>query len=125
MVDDVVAAHDAVAKGFRCHLRRLSHSGLLRLSRFKVGATRFTLTDGEGNAIIVIERGERDRQAREAWSDPALGAAERKLELARRLLGFKDDPAGARHILIALEADPESPEEIRRRVQQLLRDLED
>ena len=81
MVDDVVAAHDAVANGFRCHLGRLSHNGLPRLSRFRVGATRFTLTDGDGNAMIVIERGERDRQASDAWSDPALGAAERKLEL--------------------------------------------
>ena len=116
MVDGVAAAHDAVAKGFCCHLGRLSHNGLPRLSRFRVGATRFSLTDGDGNAMIVIERGERDRQASNAWSDPALGAAERKLELARRLLGFKDDPASARHILIALEADLETPEELRRRV---------
>ena len=66
MLDNVSAAHDAVAKRFRSLLGNLPYRRLQHMSRFRVAATRFTVTNGEGNAMIVTERAERDRQVRVA-----------------------------------------------------------
>jgi hypothetical protein len=75
--------------------------GLPRLTRSRAGATRFTIYDPSGNAIIVVFRAE-PRELEYGGSKELTGLA-RALDQARIFREFKnDDRAALRHLTSAL-----------------------
>jgi hypothetical protein len=71
------------------------------LTRFRAGATRFTIYDPSGNAIIVVARAE-PRELEYGGSKELTGLA-RALDQARIFHEFKnDDRAALRHLTSAM-----------------------
>jgi hypothetical protein len=58
MVDTVAAYHAAFTARMRAHYGKVPAIGAPRITRFRPGATRFTLTDPTGNAFVFIQREE-------------------------------------------------------------------
>ncbi|MFI6451882.1 glyoxalase [Streptosporangium amethystogenes] len=89
MVDAVAPYHAAfVAAMRRVHGKVLS-SGLPRITRYRPGASRFTLMDPSGNSIIFIQRDE-PAEVEYGGSKKLTGLA-RALDNARILREFKND----------------------------------
>lgn len=89
MVDAVAPYHAAfVAAMRRVHGKMLS-SGLPRITRYRPGASRFTLIDPSGNSIIFIQRNE-PAELEYGGSKKLMGLA-KALDNARILREFKND----------------------------------
>lgn len=58
MVDAVAPYHAALTRAMRRAYGRVLAKGLPRLTRYRPGASRFTLMDPSGNSIIFIQRDE-------------------------------------------------------------------
>ncbi|MEW9533831.1 glyoxalase [Microbispora sp. NPDC049125] len=58
MVDAVAPYHAAIVAAMRRVYGKVLSSGLPRITRYRTGASRFTLIDPSGNSIIFIQRDE-------------------------------------------------------------------
>lgn len=93
MVDTVAAYHAAFTAAMRAHYGKVLAAGLPRITRFRPGASRFTLTDPSGNSIIFIQRDE--PMTLEYGGAKHLTGLARVLDNARILREFKNDDRAA------------------------------
>ncbi|WP_091050093.1 glyoxalase [Glycomyces sambucus] len=101
MVDDVAAYHAAFTAAMRAAHGKVLATGLPRLTRYRPGATRFTLMDPNGNSIVFIQRDE--PMELEYGGDKTLPPLQRALDNARIYREFKnDDKAAFRVVTSAL-----------------------
>ncbi|MFG1822124.1 glyoxalase [Microbispora bryophytorum] len=89
MVDAVAPYHAAFVAAMRRVYGKVLSSGLPRITRYRPGASRFTLIDPSGNSIIFIQRDE-PAELEYGGSKKLTGLA-RALENARILREFKND----------------------------------
>lgn len=101
LVPEVEALHKQFADLLREHLGKVPQAGFPRLSRMRVGQTRFTVTDPAGNSVIFIRHNTQneDQAAADAYREPGLTSLQRALRLAARLRDFKGDDAAAAKVL--------------------------
>lgn len=101
MVDEVAPYHAALVAGMRRHYGKVLARGLPRITRYRSGATRFSLMDPSGNQIIFIQRDEPGDL--EYGGSPELEGLAKALDQARIFREFKnDDRAALRHVGSAL-----------------------
>ncbi|MFD6095350.1 glyoxalase [Nocardiopsis flavescens] len=101
MVDDVAAYHAALVASVRAARGRVPVRGLPRITRYRSGASRFTVMDPSGNSIIFIQRDE--PQELEYGGSASLEGLAKALDGARILRDFKrDDRAAWRFLKSAL-----------------------
>jgi hypothetical protein len=91
MVNDAAMVYNEFTGHFKQHYGRVLHSGIPRISRMKPGATRFTLTDVSGNAIIFISYGEKDQEEWEEADKKAAHTLQKAIAMARRFRDYKND----------------------------------
>ena len=89
MVDTVAPYHAAFAKAMRRTYGKVLAKGLPRMTRFRPGASRFTVMDPSGNSIIFIQRDE-STEVEYGGSKKLQGLA-RVLDNVRILREFKND----------------------------------
>ncbi|MGI5191888.1 glyoxalase [Promicromonospora sp. CA-289599] len=101
MVDDVASYHAAFTAAMRASYGKVLAKGRPRITRYRPGATRFTLVDPTGNSIIFIRRDEPEDL--EYGGDKSLPPLRRALDNARIYREFKnDDKAAFRAVTSAL-----------------------
>ncbi|MDE3724084.1 glyoxalase [Nocardiopsis sp. N85] len=101
MVDDVAAYHAVLSARMRSAEGRVPTKGVPRITRYRSGASRFTVVDPSGNSIIFIQRDE--PQELEYGGSVELEGLARALDGARILRDFKlDDRAAWRYLRSAL-----------------------
>lgn len=101
LVDDVAAYHAALVASVRAAKGRVPTRGLPRITRYRPGASRFTVMDPSGNSIMVIQRDEPEEL--EYGGSPDLEGLAKALDGARILRDFKlDDRAAWRFLRSAL-----------------------
>ncbi|SEW35391.1 VOC family protein [Chitinophaga arvensicola] len=122
IVSDVAAVHQQFTQAMKAYLGKVPATGLPRITRFKTGQTRFTLTDISGNGIIVIQSGEADQKNYEAYDNANLTPLQKAIALARRLREYKeDDKAAIKTLVTALKkAGKEERENINIAVEMLI-----
>ncbi|HEX2312641.1 MAG TPA: glyoxalase, partial [Thermomonospora sp.] len=89
MVDAVAPYHAAFVEAMRRAYGKVLRSGVPRITRYRPGASRFTLVDPSGNSIIFIQRDE-PMELEYGGSKELTGLA-RALDNARILREFKND----------------------------------
>lgn len=89
MVDAVAAYHAAFVAAMRRVHGKVPSSGLPRITRYRPGASRFTLIDPSGNSIVFIQRDE-PVELEYGGSKKLTGLA-KVLDNARILREFKND----------------------------------
>ncbi|QLE73157.1 glyoxalase [Streptomyces rectiverticillatus] len=89
MVDAVAPYHAAFVAAMRRVYGKVLGSGLPRITRYRPGASRFTLIDPSGNSIIFIQRDE-PMELEYGGSKELTGLA-KALDNARILREFKND----------------------------------
>ncbi|GAA3150081.1 hypothetical protein GCM10010466_46460 [Planomonospora alba] len=89
MVDAVAPYHAAFTAAMRRAYGKVLGSGLPRITRYRPGASRFTLIDPSGNSIIFIQRDEPVEL--EYGGSKRLTGLARALDNARILREFKND----------------------------------
>lgn len=99
MVDAVAPYHEAFVAAMRRVYGKVLSSGLPRITRYRPGASRFTLIDPSGNSIIFIQRDE-PAEVEYGGSKELTGLA-RALDNARILRELKNDD---RHAFRALKS---------------------
>lgn len=111
LVDDIAEYHREFTESLRAHLGKVPSKGEPRVTRFKPGQSRFTVTDPEGNWVIFIRKDEpRDL---EYGGSKELQGLERVLDNVRILRDFKNDDAMAAKVLrtglrrFRAQADPD------------------
>ncbi|MGC5026908.1 glyoxalase [Tsukamurella sp. DT100] len=92
LVDDVAAEHAAFKAAIKGLLGKVPASGEPRLTRFRPGASRFTLVDPSGNQLLIIRK---DEPEFEYGGAKELSGLAKALDNARILSGFKGDDAAA------------------------------
>ncbi|MBB4743288.1 hypothetical protein BJY16_006747 [Actinoplanes octamycinicus] len=92
MVDAVAPYHAAFTEGMRAAYGKVLGKGLPRITRFRAGASRFTVMDPSGNSIVFIRRDE--PQVEYGGSKQLTGLA-KVLDNARILREFKTDDLAA------------------------------
>ncbi|PSL33312.1 VOC family protein [Chitinophaga ginsengisoli] len=114
VVQDAAAVYNELAGRFKQHTGKVPHTGVPRMSRMKPGATRFTLTDVSGNAVIFISHGERDQEDWEAADKREQSRMMKALAVAKRFRDYKnDDVMAAKTLDVALKhRERESPKEV-------------
>ncbi len=122
-VDEVAPYHEALRQALKSSLGRVPASGQPRLTRFRPGASRFTLVDPSGNNVIFVQRDE--PVALEYGGSSSLTGIAKALDNARILREFKnDDLAAFRALDSALRRpDPEDTRMDRARALVLMIDL--
>ncbi|MFI6262583.1 glyoxalase [Micromonospora sp. NPDC051006] len=93
MVDAVAAYHAAFTDAMRGAYGKVLVKGQPRITRYRPGASRFTLIDPSGNSIIFIQRGEPAEL--EYGGSKRLQGLARVLDNARILREFKTDDRAA------------------------------
>lgn len=93
MVDDVAAYHAAFTAAMRADRGKVLARGVPRITRFRPGASRFTLVDPNGNSLIFIQRDE--PADLDYGGSPELEGLARSLDEVRILREFKNDDAHA------------------------------
>lgn len=107
MVDAVAPYHEAITAAMRAEHGRVLSRGLPRVTRFRPGASRFTLMDPSGNSLIFIQRDE--PEGLDYGGSPELEGIARALDQARNFREFKnDDLAAYRHLKSALRRHAET-----------------
>ncbi|WP_232385298.1 glyoxalase [Actinomadura violacea] len=89
MVDAVAPYHAEFVAAMRRAYGKVLRSGLPRITRYRPGASRFTLIDPSGNSIIFIQRDEPAEL--EYGGSKKLAGLARALDNARILREFKND----------------------------------
>lgn len=92
-VDHVASYHAAFRNSLKASLGRVPTTGRPRLTRFRPGASRFTLVDPSGNSVIFVQRNE-PVQLQYGGAQSLTGLA-KALDNARILREFKNDEAAA------------------------------
>jgi hypothetical protein len=101
MVDEVAPYHAALTAAMRRHYGKVLARGLPRITRYRTGASRFTLMDPSGNQIIFIQRDEPEEL--EYGGAKELEGLAKALDQGRIFREFKnDDRAALRHVGSAL-----------------------
>ncbi|WP_117209759.1 glyoxalase [Allorhizocola rhizosphaerae] len=93
MVDAVAPYHAAFTEAMRRQYGKVLAKGLPRITRYRAGASRFTVIDPSGNSIIFIERDEPEEL--EYGGSKRLQGLARVLDNARILREFKNDDRAA------------------------------
>jgi catechol 2,3-dioxygenase-like lactoylglutathione lyase family enzyme len=93
LVDSVAAYHAVFAAALREKHGKVLAKGLPRITRFRPGASRFTVLDPSGNSIVFIQRDAKEEV--EYGGSAALSGLAKVLDNARILLEFKTDPQAA------------------------------
>ncbi|MFD2764565.1 glyoxalase [Micromonospora eburnea] len=93
MVDTVAPYHAAFTEAMRSAYGKVLAKGLPRITRYRPGASRFTVTDPSGNSIIFIQRDEPAEL--EYGGSKQLPGLARVLDNARILREFKNDDRAA------------------------------
>ncbi|GAA3213927.1 glyoxalase [Dactylosporangium siamense] len=93
MVDAVAPYHAAFTAAMRGTYGKVLAKGLPRITRYRPGASRFTVMDPSGNSIIFIQRDE--PMELEYGGDKKLTGLARVLDNARILREFKHDDLAA------------------------------
>ncbi|MCY9784859.1 glyoxalase [Nocardiopsis sp. EMB25] len=113
MVDDVAAYHAAITRGMREAFGKVLGRGLPRVTRYRPGASRFTLMDPSGNSVIFIQRDEPEEP--EYGGSEGLPPFARALDNARILRDFKtDDLAASRQLESALRRRADEATDVER-----------
>lgn len=99
MVGDVAAYHAAFAAAMRAAHGKVLAKGRPRITRYRAGASRFSLVDPSGNTVIVIQRDE-PAELEYGGSRDLVGLA-RALDNARVLREFKTDDLAAYRALVS------------------------
>lgn len=106
LVDDVAVEHAAFKTAIKVLLGKVPVSGEPRLTRFRPGASRFTLVDPSGNHVLVIQKDEpRDL---EYGGSKRLSGLAKAIDNARILQGFKNDDIAAFRALSSALRRPKS-----------------
>lgn len=104
---DVAGLHAEWVEALRTLLGRAPLSGMPRVSRFRPGQTRFTVTDPSGNSVMFIEHSERDMERSEAYKKEGQTVLQKAIHLAARARDFHhDDVMAARVLNQALKREP-------------------
>lgn len=112
MVDEVAPYHAEFTAALRRALGKVPASGRPRITRFRPGASRFTIVDGSGNSVVFIQRGEKQPEYGGRKGAGGLGKA---LDDARVFREFKlDDEAAVRALLSALRRHEASAPAVQR-----------
>ncbi|MEV4482408.1 glyoxalase [Micromonospora coxensis] len=93
MVDAVAPYHAAFSEAMRRAYGRVLAKGQPRITRYRPGASRFTLIDPSGNSIVFIQRDE--PMELEYGGSKRLTGLTKVLDNARILREFKDDDRAA------------------------------
>ena len=93
MVDAVAPYHAALTAAMRAAHGKVLARGLPRITRFRPGATRFTLMDPSGNTLIVIQRDE--PEGLDYGGSPELEGLAKALDQVRIYREFKNDDHAA------------------------------
>ncbi|MBT2452808.1 glyoxalase [Streptomyces sp. ISL-43] len=93
MVDAVAPYHAAFTEAMRQAYGKVLSSGRPRITRYRPGASRFTLVDPSGNSVIFIQRDE--PQELEYGGSKKLTGLAKALDNARILREFKGDDRAA------------------------------
>jgi hypothetical protein len=93
MVDNVAPYHAALTEAMRRTYGRVLAKGLPRITRYRSGASRFTVMDPSGNSIIFIQRDEPAEL--EYGGSKRLQGLARVLDNVRILREFKNDDQAA------------------------------
>ena len=113
MVDAVAPYHEAITDAMRAAHGKVLSRGLPRVTRFRPGASRFTLMDPSGNSLIFIRRDE--PEGLDYGGSPELEGIARALDQARNFREFKnDDLAAYRHLKSALRRHAETAPAVER-----------
>ncbi|AZM50658.1 glyoxalase [Streptomyces sp. WAC 06738] len=97
MVDDVAPYHAEFTRALRAAYGKVPAKGRPRITRFRPGASRFTVVDPSGNSIIFIRRDEPAEL--EYGGSKSLAGLARALDNARIFSEFKNDDRTALRIL--------------------------
>ncbi|MGW0479276.1 glyoxalase [Nonomuraea sp. NPDC003214] len=89
LVDEVAPYHAAFAAAMRRAYGKVLDSGLPRITRYRPGASRFTLVDPSGNVITFVRRDEPDEL--EYGGSKKLTGLAKVIDNARILREFKND----------------------------------
>lgn len=92
MVDAVAPYHAAFVAAMRAAHGKVLVKGLPRITRFRPGASRFTIMDPSGNSIVFIQR---DEPEVEYGGSKQLKGLAKVLDNARILREFKNDDLAA------------------------------
>lgn len=93
MVDAVAPYHSAFTEAMRRAYGKVFVKGLPRITRYRPGASRFTIMDPSGNSIVFIQRDESTEL--EYGGSKQLQGLARVLDNARILREFKHDDRAA------------------------------
>jgi hypothetical protein len=93
MVDSVAPYHAAFTAAMRAAHGKVLAKGLPRITRYRAGASRFTVMDPSGNSIVFIQRDE-PAELEYGGSKELTGLA-KVLDNARILREFKEDDRAA------------------------------
>ncbi|WP_311137068.1 glyoxalase [Streptomyces sp. I6] len=96
-VDAIAPYHAELTRAMRAAYGKILAKGRPRITRFRPGASRFTLVDPSGNSIIFIQRDE-PAQLEYGGSKNLTGLA-KALDNARILSEFKNDDHAALRVL--------------------------
>ncbi|MFF0727977.1 glyoxalase [Streptomyces sp. NPDC004134] len=97
MVDDVAPYHAEFTRALRAAYGKVLAKGRPRITRFRPGASRFTVVDPSGNSIIFIRRDEPAEP--EYGGSKSLTGLARALDNARIFSEFKNEDRTALRIL--------------------------
>ncbi|MFE3582374.1 VOC family protein [Streptomyces vinaceus] len=93
MVDSAAPYHAALVRAMRRAHGKVLATGRPRITRYRPGASRFTLVDPSGNSIVFVQRDE--PMELEYGGSKQLAGLARALDNARVLREFKDDDRAA------------------------------
>ncbi|WP_016699456.1 hypothetical protein [Actinoalloteichus spitiensis] len=93
MVDSVAPYHEAITQAMRRAYGKVLAKGRPRITRYRPGATRFTLVDPTGNSLIFIQRDEPEEL--EYGGSTKLTGLARVLDNVRNFREFKNDDQAA------------------------------
>ncbi|MFC7535241.1 glyoxalase [Actinoplanes sp. GCM10030250] len=93
MVDAVAPYHATFSEAMRRAYGKVLSKGLPRITRFRAGASRFTIMDPSGNSIVFIRRDEPEEL--EYGGSKQLAGLAKVLDNARILREFKSDDLAA------------------------------
>jgi hypothetical protein len=115
IVPDVESRHADFLQRTKTLLGRNPDKGFPRLSRFKAGQTRFTVTDTAGNSVIFVKNSSEDEEKAQKYKEAGLTPLQRALALAERMRDYKNDDALAlrtiENALRHFKPKKESPED--------------
>ncbi|VTR95301.1 Uncharacterized protein OS=Cystobacter fuscus DSM 2262 GN=D187_000844 PE=4 SV=1: Glyoxalase_2 [Gemmata massiliana] len=107
IVSEVEPLHKSFSDALRQKYEKLPVAGFPRITRFKTGQTRFTVTDPNGNSVIFVKRGVHEGGTPSTSNATGLPKA---IETAAKLRDESgDDESAAKVLDVALDRYRDSP----------------